>query len=338
MYRSVHDFERNLRQVGETRQLHLQHLVLESSDHATQQNAELCAAIPPHNDGSARQPVLINLAMLIPVSSVIPCPPGLCLRQIDSRNASSRELDVCPTANDSPLERNQIEEETLPQGETPRSTFPTPSLDELAVGNSYVDVLDEILDEWMVQQVLASPDDLAHFSPGGRGEVPGLATTFNPMHDDIAQVQNELTCSGAFATSVLKEINIASITSQFYCSRAWALQLLQRHGWEPFVVIQKETNLAAIQQGHADDPDWVLSELRTSWGTTVSVEQDSDEFVIEVDGVQVRVLDEDYLSLCWNENVAELPTARATSQLSKSASSSTIAPSEDGMRSFADTD
>jgi hypothetical protein len=161
-----------------------------------------------------------------------------------------------------------------------------------------LDLLDDLMNEKALQDALNAP-----ILPFDR-----MRNGFRPAHEDIKHVADQLACSDDFATATIFEVNLVSVTSQLRCSREWASELMRRHDWEPFVVLRAETNLNALEAAHMNDPDWELTELRTTWGSLVPVDApNSKDTVICVYDQRIRVLDEDYLTLCWDEAIGPLP-------------------------------
>ena len=74
---------------------------------------------------------------------------------------------------------------------------------------------------------------------------------------------------------------------------------------------------------HEDDPTWELSELRTSWGTTVPV----CYIIVTVQGLRVRVSDEDYMTVRWEENVGPLDFSRTLKNTRENYGQSSVASS-----------
>ena len=151
---------------------------------------------------------------------------------------------------------------------------------------------------------------------------------FEPSEEDVTHVAGQLCCSFTFASDVMWEVSLVSVISQLKCSREWAARQLRRHAWDPCTVLLSETNLNALQRAHEDDPTWELSELRTSLGTTVPVcSADDTDTIVTVQGLRVRVLDEDYMTVCWEKSVWPSAFSRTLKNARKNYGQSSVASS-----------
>ncbi len=123
--------------------------------------------------------------------------------------------------------------------------------------------------------------------------------------EDILHIARQLSCSGEFAKLAFVEMNVAIVMDELQCERAHAMHLLCKHNGDPFVVRACETNFNAQLSGV--DDHFELTHLRTSWGTTVPMNPESNmDFIITVDGKDIRVLDPDYLTFEWPDVVPPL--------------------------------
>ena len=145
--------------------------------------------------------------------------------------------------------------------------------------------------------------------PGGEQQSAAMADSDMPeglSEEDVQKTMDQLKCSSSFAMTVFKEMNIAIVCEELGCDRSWALVLLKRHQFDPFLVRARETNYNALCLGHSDDQEFNLSELRTSWGTTVQLpNDDGNDLVFSVDGRFIRA-DPDYLDFEWIDAVPPL--------------------------------
>ena len=128
---------------------------------------------------------------------------------------------------------------------------------------------------------------------------PGLGA------DDLRHMVRQLACTEQLAIKAYREMNIQLVLEELHCSRSWALELLQRHDFDPFAVRARETNFNALMGGSFDDDTRPLTELRTSWGTTVPVVDTGKRVTFSVGGRSLRA-DPDYLEIEWFQ---ELPSA-----------------------------
>ena len=129
----------------------------------------------------------------------------------------------------------------------------------------------------------------------------------------LSDIMSQLGCTADVAISAYVEMNIYIVTDELCCSRDWAVDLLARHGSDPCTVRQRETNFCEQVNGHIDDPDFELTELRTTWGTTVPVSDDDGlDLVFSVNGRHVRA-DPDLLKFEWVESVRPLKTPALSS-------------------------
>ena len=129
-------------------------------------------------------------------------------------------------------------------------------------------------------------------------------------------------------------MNTSIVMDELHCDRDWAIQLLTCHSWDPVLVRSRETNFDTLVSGNLDNGSFVLSELRTSWGTTVLCSEDSDlDCVVAVRGKYVRA-DPDYLRFEWIEPVQPLAAALTLKQASGAEGLSTEASTDSESVSF----
>ena len=175
----------------------------------------------------------------------------------------------------------------------------------------------------------------------------GVATaTFDDLPagltlEDVTDIRKQLSCSTAVAIKTYEEMNITIVMDELHCDRTWALTLLKRHDFDPCLVRMRETDFNQLCIGHDHDSDFKLTEMRTTWGTTVPVDTADIETVFCVGGRYIRATDPDYLKFEWVEGVQPLRDKSAhairESRHATAARDDSTAASSDGERSVRST-
>ena len=147
-----------------------------------------------------------------------------------------------------------------------------------------------------VQGVVTSSHCSAEVGPqAGHSEYVELPPGMSD--DDVSHIVHELQCPRGTAVKAYVGANVAVVCDEYRCSREWALTLLERHGFDPFLIRAHDAG---------GDFDFELKELWTTWGTTVPVLGEELDTIIRLHCRYLRV-DPDYLTFERPEDVGDMP-------------------------------